>query len=188
MHPACFQVDFQPRSPPVSSPHAVGQDRLPGFGMLGRDNFDLGGIRDFAEVIRPGSGGRRDGSLDDGPVLFEDCPGLKLFGQATRRPHVASQHHDARHRPVQAVRDAQIHSSRLAVARPQKFLDPDFQTVDAWRPLRRQASRFGHDQAGALFVEQVEAWRLDTAWIAGQVGHFRHILQVFRTKVPGARH
>jgi len=64
VHPAGFEVDFQPRAVLADRQNAVMEHRVPPLGVIRRHHFNLGGIGDLAKVVSPRATIWRDPAFD----------------------------------------------------------------------------------------------------------------------------
>ena len=125
--------------------------------MLGRDDFGLRLAVDLAEVIPPRAGGRIGPPFHPGPIQLLHRAKLELPGQTLGGAAAGGKDNRPRGRPVEPVRNAEIHLARPLGPPGEKRLDADLQAVDARRGLRGQPRRLAHHQARPVVVEYLNS-------------------------------
>lgn len=124
--------------------------------MVGRDHLRAGLARNFIHEILPSASLRLDLPLDAGPIDLLDLAAFELSPQPPGGIIVSGQDHYAAGRPIQPVRQAEVHVLPAA-ALAEELLDLHFEAIDARRGLREHAGVLADHQAGAVFVKNIES-------------------------------
>ena len=124
------------------------QHRLLSAGRIGGDNFDSRLVRHFADEVDPCALWRIDSACHASPIDLSHLPPFELSRDQPRSPTRLGKQNDARDRPIQAMRQAEVDVGSVLAARrclPTKPLaHVPLERIDPRRQLRRKAGRLVH--------------------------------------------